>query len=103
MIEGYFEFTISCYLQIIRPLDTSNGEEISTVIGYAGMVLVLALPLLIIYLLFQSIDDLKKESWEKRFGTLYAGLKTNNKMELSFYLLFLSRRIIFVCTIFYLN
>ena len=102
MIEGYFEFTISCYLQIIKPLDSKSGEQISIVIGYLGIILVLALPLSIMILLFQSIDSLKKESWMKRFGSLYEGLKTNNKLELSFYLLFLLRRIIFIITIFFL-
>jgi len=103
MIEGYFEFSISCYLQLIKPLDTKNGEQISNVIGYAGIIFVFALPISIIILLFQSIDNLKKESWMKRFGTLYEGLKTNNKLELSFYLLFLLRRIIFVLIVFFLN
>jgi len=52
MIEGYFEFIIACYLQIIMPLDTMNGEQLSNVIGYTGMVLVLTLPFIVIALLF---------------------------------------------------
>jgi len=59
MIEGYFEFSIACYLQIIKPLDTLNGEKISTVIGYSGMILVVALPIILIILLLQKIDTLK--------------------------------------------
>jgi len=52
MIEGYFEFTISCYLQLLMPLNTMNGEEVSTVIGYSGMILVLLLPVIVIILMF---------------------------------------------------
>ena len=58
MVEGYFEFGISCYLQIIMPLDTKNGERVSTMIGYTGMIIVLIIPVLLIFLLFQSIDTL---------------------------------------------
>ena len=79
MIEGYFEFTISCYLQIIRPLDTKNGEEVSNVIGFAGMILVLLLPFIMITLLFMNINTLKKESYMNRLGALYEDLKMQNK------------------------
>ena len=71
MIEGYFEFSIACYLQLLKPLDTFNGEEVSTVIGYSGMVFVVALPIIIILLLCQNIDTLKQDSYANRWGAAY--------------------------------
>jgi len=79
MIEGNFEFIISCYLQIVYKLDTTNGEVVATVVGYLGMLLVLSLPIIVIILLFLRIDTLKEESYRGRWGALYEGLKTNNK------------------------
>jgi len=103
MIEGYFEFSIACYLQLLKPLDTFNGEKVSTVIGYSGMILVLVLPIAIIILLLQNIDTLKQDSYINRWGAVYEGLKFHNKFELSFYLWFLLRRLIFIYSVFYLN
>ena len=56
-----------------------NGEVVATFVGYSGMCLVIALPIIIIILLFLSIDTLKSEWCKKRWGSLYEGLKTNNK------------------------
>jgi len=41
------------------PLDTMNGEQLSNIIGYTGMGLVLTLPLIVIALVFQNSDKLK--------------------------------------------
>ena len=59
-IEGYFEFLISCYFAIKTPLMTKNGEILSVIIGYSGLIIAMLLPLtIIIFLIFFKIDKFK--------------------------------------------
>jgi len=67
------------------------------------MSFVLILPLIIIILLFHKIETLKKDSYVNRWGTLYEGIKMQNKYEISFYLWFMLRRLTFICAVFFMS
>jgi len=83
-----------------KSLDTKNGEVVGTIIGYVGIVLVVLVPFIIIVLLFNSIETLKKDTYINRWGILYEGLKMHNKFQLAFYLFFLLRRLFFILIVF---
>jgi len=79
IIEGYFEFTIAGWLQVIKSLDTKNGEVAATIVGYVGITFVFLVPLIIFLLLFNSIETLKKDKYINIFGILYDEVKMHNK------------------------
>lgn len=57
-----------------------------------------------IYLLFVDIHKLKEENTLKlTFGAAYEDLKTHNKYQISFTLLFLLRRLVYVGTVLFIT
>jgi len=60
IIEGFYEFGVSSYLNVSKPLDNYNGEVLGQIIGYISLIFVFLIPFILIILLFFKIDTLKK-------------------------------------------
>jgi len=65
LIDAYFEFLISGYLQVKAPLSTTLGEQASFAFGIFGLFLVLVfLPACLFMVMWQPLPKLKEETFE---------------------------------------
>ena len=60
LIEAYFEFLISGYLQMKAPLDTADGEYVGIITAGVALFLILVMvPMVFVYILTrQPLDQL---------------------------------------------
>ena len=101
LIESYFEMLISTYLQLRAPLQTASGEIASIGFSYITIFLILVfLPGTMIWALTQPTEKLKEDKFKESWEDLYSGMKTNSKWEVSYYLIFISRRVVYVAIAF---
>ena len=101
-LEGYFEFLIAAYLNLSQPLDSTSGEKASLYIGwYSFIVPVIIFPLMWIMIIVQPLKTLNSEKFQKKYGTFFAGIKSDRKIFMMYYLFYILRRIIFCLLAFY--
>lgn len=97
LLEAYMEFSIAGYLQLQEPLNTMNGEYAGLAVSLIGLFLILvAIPLAFLFVLTRDREMLLDLKFEERWGALYEGLKMTSRWEYAFFLIFVTRRIIFV-------
>jgi hypothetical protein len=95
------EFLIAGYYSLTNQLGTTNGEVIGSFVSYVVLFLTCVfLPLTIIYILVQRRRDLHRHRIFNVFGEIYAGFKTDERLNLTYYLLFGVRRIIYIYVVF---
>lgn len=71
-IEGHLSLVISSYLNINKPLYSTNGEIIANFIAYlSSFISIILLPALFIYLLTRDVQLFKTKSFERKWGALY--------------------------------
>ena len=76
LIEAYFEFMISCVINLKSPIATIEGETLSVVISYAVFAIcVFILPSLMIWLAWRPLTKLNDETFKLKWGALYDGVK----------------------------
>lgn len=99
-IEGYMEFCIAAYLHIEGYQYRTQmpwGERMSEVMFFICTFLaVVFLPLSFLYVLSKSKNVIESEIFKDTYEMLYHGMKTHNKYQISYYLVFIVRRIFFL-------
>lgn len=100
MIEGCMEFLISGYLNAIDPLFDSTfvGNKISLYVGYFSLFLIMVLmPAIFFYVLTQPLYFIRHSpEFQQKWGMIYDGCKTKSKATMSFFLVFLIRRLLYL-------
>ena len=85
-----------------EPNPRFNGINLSYNLSYILAFLAFVIvPVCYIYIMNQSIDTLRSDSFRERLGNLYSDVKLDKKRNILWYIVFLSRRIIFVAITFY--
>lgn len=103
-IESFLEISMAVFLQF-RQIVTPDYKS-----GYASIVLsfvtlfylVLTYVLVVWKVTFASQEIIKKEAYEKKYGTLFEGFRKDSKISVSFLLFQHTRRIIFAVLCAYL-
>ena len=99
-LEGYFEYLISGYLSYKKDFlyNTVFGETLSIIVAYSCLSLALIfLPGTLLYLIYGSFEP------DDTLSVLYEGIKTNRKLTLAYYLVYIFRRGIFCLIAFNFN
>ena len=110
LIDAYFEFLISGYQQhseiskfseietgrLLQEASQSSGDVASLWVANFGLVLILVMvPIAFGWMLIQDIETIRSNEFEHQYGPLYEGLKLENKWYLSYYVIFVLRRLLF--------
>ena len=103
MLEGFMEFSTAGYLNIRQPIFTTGAEIMSyyyamVVIGM--MAFAMAIGVMVIYKAKRP-EDLNDPEFKKTYGVYYEGIRTTNRLEASFNLMMMVRRVIFLCLAFF--
>ena len=73
-----------------------SGDVASKYIAIVGLILILvAVPGAFCYLLSRDMEEIRTKKFELGYGPLIEGLKLNSKKYLSYYILFVVRRLTF--------
>ena len=95
--EGYIEFLISGYLAVDAGIMSVNGEIISTLLGWFSLFITCFLmPLTLAWILFKPISSYHHPDFKQRYGEFFENISKNNKLKLSYVLIFMVRRVCFV-------
>ena len=96
-VETYFEFLISGYLAPTADILTTNGEIISTILGWTVLIIALfLLPITLLWILSKPLHTLQDPDFIKSFKPFFAELSSKSKIKLSYFFVFMIRRISFV-------
>mmetsp|Transcript_24944 Transcript_24944/g.38740 ORF Transcript_24944/g.38740 Transcript_24944/m.38740 type:complete len:353 (+) Transcript_24944:2718-3776(+) len=97
-LEGYLEFLICGYLNLQQPLiDTSfTAERLSLFISLFCFATALLLPVAFFTaLVYFDTSKFRTKSFSQKFGVLIEGVRTQDKVSLSYFLIFMIRRLLF--------
>jgi len=78
-----------------------TGEVVAHYAGYVGSAFAIIVPIFLIIILSFRLEKLKSRKFRDIWGAFYDGMKLDNKMQASFYLFFLIRRMVFLFAVFY--
>ena len=80
-----------------HPLTTTGGEVAGVIIGFWCLALgLVVLPVLQVWLLFQSLADINSRDFREKWRGLFTGIKTRSHINMYYYMLYTIRRLIFV-------
>ena len=103
-LEAYFEFLIAGYLATYADIMTTDGEVMSTYLGWTVLVIALGLmPVTLMWLLFKPLEDLNYSDITKDFAPFFQELSKNSKGKMSYFFVFMIRRVYFVAISIYLK
>ena len=97
IIEGYIEFLFAGIL--IFQVPENNQDNNIVLIGIGSLYLIVCIvviPIIFIWILHQKLEFLKSEEFEKRWGALIENIRLNCKINVTNYLFFCMRRILFI-------
>ena len=98
-IEAYFEFLISGYLAVYADIMTVDGEVLSTIMGWFSLIITcIIMPITLLWLLTKPLKEFHHPRFEEKFGAYFEDLSYKDKFKLSFCMIFMMRRILFVVT-----
>lgn len=104
-VEGYLEFCLAGYLQWTNLEVDKNkyyGERLSSEIGNVSIfVACVFLPGIFVYVMTRPIEFLREPSFSSKYGELYFGMKIESKWTVSYFLVFIIRRLLFLAVAFY--
>ena len=105
LIEGYVEFCMTYYLviddevrnpEIFKPYN-DGYEFLSDVMTYLiFLAAFVILPYLLFSLIFYPVETIRSQSFRDNWEALYKDLRTREKPQIMFYMIFIIRRAIFV-------
>ncbi len=102
--ESFMEFLIAGYLNAKHPLFTTDGEIAADCTAvYLLLMSFVVGPIVWIYILCQRIEKINEPSFEEKWGALYHAVRTTNKVNVSYFLIYCFRRFIFCYTAFLLS
>lgn len=103
-LEGYIEFLIAGYINILYPLKNKSGEIAGHFTAYYSIAVAgIVLPLLMIFVLTRPIATIQDEVFRGYFGSLYDGMRVKTKLQVSANLVFMLRRAFFLLICFNLE
>lgn len=95
------EFLIAGYYTITYGLTSTGGEVISNYTAYFALIVTcILMPLAILFIIVQRRRDLHRYRIYNVLGELYAGFKTSDRINLTYYLLFGIRRVMYIYVVF---
>ena len=96
-IEAYIDILISSILNLRVPLVSKGGEVIGLLLSYFTTIFTFILmPAGFLYIFKQSLEKLKEEKFQTKWGALYEQVSIKSKVNVMFYGLYMARRVIFV-------
>ena len=109
LIDANFEILISAYLQLkydpfIHQFGNESGDVASKVTTYVNVFLILVVfPVIFAFAFFQPMSRYKNIEFAERWGVLFEGLKLRTKFDLTYFLLFVVRRFLFIVIAFFME
>ena len=106
-LEGYMEFCIAVFIRVQSGKALFSDENLpaetfsNVTCCICIFAIVICLPCLLIYTATRNRDTLANSKFEEWFGVLTEGLHLRKKLSLSYYLLFVIRRLLFLILAFY--
>jgi hypothetical protein len=98
------EFLISGFLVMFAPPQSIDKTTLFVVTAWAFLVIAIAVfPLLYVWLLTKSLNDLKSTKFLKTWGGMLENLRRHEKVFYFHPLFFIVHRLLFVLTAFYLR
>ena len=102
-IEAILEWTICIYLNLAKPIFSTNGEIFSFLVAiYALALIYIFIPASMIYVYTRQIDLLEDEEFEEKWGVIYEFLSLKKKGTLYFMVYYYIQKIMFFFTVFFL-
>ncbi len=104
-LEAYMELCIYGYISISSQFSYLTGDLIGLMIGLFSILLsTIFLPFSLVKIIFFTVKetlhfDINKETW----GSLYDGIKCKTKYELSYNLVYIIRRLIYISLGMFIN
>jgi len=104
-IEGYIEFLIAAILGMTVNRSYSEmatlGEKLSFISSIVCFIICfLVVPLFFKKLMTTPLEVVRSEKFEHKYGVMYEDIKVSDRFTLSFNLVFVFRRLIFVVIVF---
>jgi hypothetical protein len=101
-MEGCMEVVISAYVNLFSNVFYTKSDLISFYFSYVALFIsVILLPAGLIFVLNVRKKALECNYWKKRFGSVYEGIRTDNKWALSYNLIQVLRRLLFLFVVFH--
>jgi len=102
-IEGYMDIIIGGYYNLSMQLSSSTGDLYGLYFSYFIITVSLGIiPFLQIWISFKSKRKLSEESFEKRWGPLYEGVKKDSILQLLYYFVYVLRRLLYLVIAFFI-
>lgn len=102
LLEAYLELVLSGYLNQLEPVFTSNGDIAGAVVGYTMLIVCgLGMPIIYVKMLQNPLEKFTQPNFERKWGSFYDRIRTDCKYKLCFYLIFMTRRVLFVVVAFW--
>jgi len=103
LLEGFIEFLVAAYLNLYNndAIETTSGEVVAKYLIVSALPLLLvALPIVQIWFIFQKPEDIEKDEFRRVWGPIFENVKTKRKKDRAFKLFYVIRRVIFVSVAF---
>ena len=101
-MEGCMEVVISAYVNLSSNLLYTWSDKFSYYFSYVALAInLILLPLGLIFVMNVRKKALANKYWQKRFGSIYEGVKIDSIWSLSYNLIQLTRRLIFLFVVFH--
>jgi hypothetical protein len=100
-IDGYIEYCIAGIINLMFPVYSIPGE----VFGRALAIICIAIcfgmvPVLLIWNLKIPLERIHDQKFQEKYGFLTSNIRIHNRLQASYYHVFIARRIIFVMVVF---
>ena len=98
-LEAYMELLIFGYISLFSKLSLLSGDFIGLVVGFFSFCqTIIFLPFSLIKIIFFTYKGkLHLSFFKDRWGSLYEGIKYKSKFDLSYNLVYIIRRLAYIC------
>jgi len=94
MVGGFIPLSISVFLNLSQPLETTFGERFGTLVTWiSASLLCVLLPLALLMILVVPKSWLESPGFKQRWGTLYGNVRIESRLQRSYRHIFLLRRL----------
>ena len=97
LIEGYVEFSIACIFASMVTDDSKDNNIVVNILGFIYKSVTLCVfPIFLLWFSFLDIRKIRKPEFRKKYSPIIHDVKLKNKLESIFFVIFISRRLIFI-------
>jgi hypothetical protein len=94
---------ISGYLNHQGNIDGKSGEVLGSIIAYSGLFICLIItPILLYRILRLPLSTYQTNDFKEKWGVIHEDIRTDSKFASAYFVVFVSRRLIFMAISFYL-